>query len=278
MKLLVNISLILILFSCTSTKNISNNTSPKIKKITEAMRVKSSNRTREFALKNNINKISFYNQNGSVTEIHSYWLEDSISKLSKREVISLNENDKPIRGDVYDKDGQLIEYWICELDKNGRLTKKNTYNNFGEIKQVNFFIYDSNGNEIENSVNNASEYLVRKILSQYNSESQLIEVSIQEFYGGKNHIRNYSYKYDSKGNRIEQTSKGSDGTVSIFKNEYDDNDNHILMKAFDIDGTLQNEFEYKYIFDEFGNWITFESIMNGGQLVMIDERSIEYFN
>lgn len=240
------------------------------------MHVKSSNRTREFALKNNINKISFYNQNGTVTEIHTYWAEDSISKLSKREVISLNKNDKPIRGDVYDKDGQLVEYWIAKFDKNDNAIEYKTYNYNDLIVEFKTLSYDENGNETQHTILNPNGDTIRWSKSKYNSKNQLIENQGYSSFNNSLNVRRMSY--DNNGNINERIFTRPDGSVSIFKDEYDKNNNNILMKSFDIDGKPINEFSYEYTFDEFGNWITMKSNMNGGKLVMIYERSIDYFN
>lgn len=238
------------------------------------MHVKASNLTREIALKNNKNKISFYNQNGSLIEVHTYLSEDSISKLSKREVISFDTNDKPIRGNIYDENGQLKEYWIPLFDENDNIIEYKTFNSEERLIEIETFTYDANGNEIDHCFSDGSGQIKYGSKSKYNSKNQLIESHGYSTFGEFAVLRILTY--NEEGKVVERTDKRADGRVTIMKHDYDEKNKVIRTRLYDIEGNLTHETLNEYIYDAHGNWITQVNSFDG-KIIIVSERSIDYF-
>lgn len=275
MKQVISTLLVIMLFSCASTKNIGSHSSPKIKKITEATHYESLNLTRELALKDRINTITFYNKNGTVTETHHYLIGDSVSYLEKKEMISLNEDDKPISGHIYDKEGQLTQYWISKFDKNNNVVEYKKYNAKDSLIGMTILTYDDKGNEIEEIEKNASGEVKFGSKSKYNSKNQLIENQGYSASGEYTELRIASY--DEKGNVIEHKRIRADGRDSSSKSEFDEKNNITRVRVFDKDGNQTQESSYDIKYDEYGNWITVQSIHHN-QIFRIYERDIVYYD
>jgi hypothetical protein len=93
-------------------------------------------------------------------------------------------------------------------------------------------------------------------------------------------------KYDFRGNRLESAYLKANGMISwITKYQYDRYDNMIESRVFKSNRAVV-ESEYKYQFDETGNWVTrkekrevYVNILTAGINTsdMLTERTIEYY-
>lgn len=274
MKSALSIFSLFIIFSCASTKSTNDASEPPvIKKITEAFYVKSEkNINREFALKNRITKISFYIQKGSIIEEQQFRSDSDTSYISRKTITSRNQNDEPLKGYIYGEDNQLKEYWIPLLDEKSNVVEYRTYNTNDELIKIQNISYDESGNEIENVQCDANGYVKFWIESKYNSENQIIE---HQNYSSAGILYRY-FSYDERGNRIKHTVVTPDRGTTIINYEYDENDNIIVVKAFDSEGNLKNESRYEYVFDKYGNCITTKNI-HSTETEFIYQRSIEYY-
>ena len=81
----------------------------------------------------------------------------------------------------------------------------------------------------------------------------------------------YYYKYDPKGNLIEEIDWANDKT----NYKYDDNDNQIEAYTHFADGRKNKE-TFQYIYDNEGNWIKCVNY-DDGEPVYIHERTLNYY-
>jgi hypothetical protein len=88
----------------------------------------------------------------------------------------------------------------------------------------------------------------------------------------------HTFKYDVKGNKIEEiiynASNGSLSSKNTYK--YDEKGNNIERNTYDGDGSLRVKNTYKYEFDATDNWIKQTSTTNG-KSYYLTERVIEYY-
>jgi hypothetical protein len=64
-----------------------------------------------------------------------------------------------------------------------------------------------------------------------------------------------TYKYDDKGNKIEENSYKTDGSLNYrWTYKYDNKGNKIERNTYNSDGSLGDKTTYKYEFDKQGNW------------------------
>lgn len=137
----------------------------------------------------------------------------------------------------YDSDNNLIG-WYKEDEKDGSLSLMETYK------------YDANGKEIEQkyfddgSLSSITKYI-------YNNLGNLTERNENSIGGNSSVIT--IYKYDDKGNEIEQISTGN-------------SDNELIKRNY----------IYKYEYDKAGNWLRKIDFLDG-KAEQIKEREIEYY-
>jgi hypothetical protein len=88
----------------------------------------------------------------------------------------------------------------------------------------------------------------------------------------------WTYKYDDKGNQIELNSYNSDGSLSIkWTYKYDDKGNKIEENSYNSDGSLISKWTFIYEFDKQGNWIKRIDFKNEIPEFIL-EREYEYYN
>lgn len=233
----IPICVFIAIISCTSNKISHNSDSPKIQKIIETSPYFSdSNKNREIALRDFIQTISFYNKEGEISEKHHYSLKDGIFVLFSKELIGFDKNGKPEKGNIYDMDGNLLEYWISTTDEKSNSTEVKTFNEKQIVIKTQKISYDENGNKIEKTVYNSNSSQFSTEL-KYNDKNQLTEYLNHSTSGTAKRI----FNYDENGNQIEQIHTKSDGEIITLKFGYDDKNNQISTKSFDPQGNLKNE-------------------------------------
>ena len=85
----------------------------------------------------------------------------------------------------------------------------------------------------------------------------------------------YTYRYDEKGNKTEQTTYNPDGSLNKNTYKYSENGKLTEVNEYDSDGSLHSTSKYEY--DNQGNWIKridFEDAIPKHIL----EREYEYYN
>ncbi len=264
---------VFILLSCNTTKNVAESKNKKLgfKKVVEAMYSPNENiENRDLVLKEKITEITYYDRNGDVMEYHNYEVDGTLWRITK---ITRDKNGKPLKGVTTDSKGQLLSYWTTKIDSMGNITEYYTFNSKNELTDIQKSKFDKKGNEIELVLEVLDFGYTNRTKFRYNALNQLIEM--EDYNGAQNKTEIRTYKYDKKGNEIEELLTRDDGSMLLFNNEYDKNSNLISNKWFE-EGEQTHETSFSYVYDYKGNWITKKRSSNG-KLGLIWERKIEYY-
>jgi hypothetical protein len=86
-----------------------------------------------------------------------------------------------------------------------------------------------------------------------------------------------TYKYDEKGNKIEENIYNDDGSLAFKKTyKYDEKGNKIESNKYNADGSLSPKYTITYKYDIMGNWIK-QTTIKDGKPTQLSERVIEYY-
>lgn len=186
------------------------------------------------------NRIIKFSEAGMVKEVLMYSVDGGLLK-------SISLNDKIIGYNSYYKNGTLISKVMYEFDSLGREIEQITYNFAGKITSKCTFEYDQNGNQTTINFFNEDEKPTTKVINIFDEKNNLIEKSILQ----KNKIIISSvYKYDDKGNEIEEIRDQKSPPLKITKSssyEFDLNGNWITRTNFSngvVNSILVREFRY----------------------------------
>ena len=212
-----------------------------------------------------------YNENGNLITIYDI---DSLENKYKNYSFEYNENGNliTIQDEIilsekeyeYDKKGNNININYRTSGANSYLKEIFTYNEKGNVKEKQQHFekkshLDTKSNFFYDKEGNMSEYYL------YNANGDL--------------ERRDSYKYDEKGNRTNWIKYNSnESVVFMVKYEHDEYGNMTKYINIDyIDGeTLSYQRDYKYNYDEMGNWVQRVEYEFGLPSYII-EREIEYY-
>ena len=142
----------------------------------------------------------------------------------------------------YDNSGNIIE--VSEYDKEGILiSKKNyKYNSKGsKIEEVS--TYDTTHNPLEPRKNDGPCCETRYIYN-YNSNGKVIEK--KEVFENQNTFLSQSYKYDDKGNKIEEVSYRTYPLPEKITYKYDSIGNIIEEVRYDKNGIIYRKLGFEY--------------------------------
>jgi hypothetical protein len=217
----------------------------------------------------------------------------------KGEVKSIVESYEPASKEAEPKYKNFLAY-----NEDGNLVEGKLYYNDSLIFN-NVFVYDGKNKLVEKNIYNADS-LQEKIRYSYSS-SDNIAGSLDYNFKNKTVVK-YIYTYDNRNNITEIDGWNSIDSVkktNTLKNnyKYDDKDNVIEERHFDIKGNLVGKplstydgqgnliavdiygqafnrggqkFTYKYDFDKTGNWIK-QMISSNDTLMGTKNRAIEYY-
>jgi len=116
--------------------------------------------------------------------------------------------------------------------------------------------------------------LYSKYVYKYDDKGNKMEMN--QFDSNGNLKLKDTYKYDDSGNQIESNWYDSKGKL-IYKStyQYDKNKNKIERKSV-FSGSREHKLIYKYVFDDFDNWII-KLEYEDDKPQVITERLIEYY-
>lgn len=243
--------------------------------------------TRENAFEQELDKAEFYNENGFLIE---YWLYNINGTIYEKTKLENDDKGRLLKTNTYDNSGVLKSYLETEFDNNGNIIFKRIYNSENEITFIQKNEYDSRGNNIRSSFTafdfnetKENQFIKRiesdsiktyKTLRKYNSKNQLIEKTEFEPDGKIDRVE--TFKYDEKGNEVESELKMFNGNYFKYVSNYNERNNISTQKTIGKNGSIEQQYNWEYLYDERNNWITKKSFSNG-QLVSIWERKIEYY-
>jgi hypothetical protein len=87
-----------------------------------------------------------------------------------------------------------------------------------------------------------------------------------------------TYKYDEKGQVYESDLTRANGDFILFKSIYNENGDLTDNIWYSKEGSIINHTKIKYVYDEYGTWITKERSSDDEEADYIWERKIKYYN
>lgn len=189
---------------------------------------------RGFNRKRELTEELIYNSNGSLRSISTFK--------------SLNNNS--VLESIFQPTGELKFKQIANFNDNGKLVEKIRFNLDGETLVRNLYLYDENGNRIEDK---------------------------QYFNTDKDPSIKTEYKYDALGNKIEEYMYNpEDNLIAKWFSKYDDQNSLVEENYYYADGSLSAQEIYFYEFDKKGNWIQ-QIVVSQGVPKYIVIREIRYY-
>ncbi|WP_299316035.1 hypothetical protein [uncultured Aquimarina sp.] len=272
MKILINIIIIGLIYSYSSTKTPVILKESTFKSIIQASysAKRSGELTREQAFNQSLDRKNFYNEKGELIE---YWKYEIDGSIYQKVNLEKNQQGKLIKSTSYDKEGNLKSSTKTEFDSNGNIVKYKIYNTNNELSSTQDNEYDSNGNILSVLRTSVTSNRAFKTTSKYNLKNQLIEETDFKPDGSIKDVR--TFKYDDNGNEIESDLTKANGNYTKFISEYDKNNNIISQYWYNKDGSQKHWTSFSYEYDENNNWITKKRYSNG-ELGFVWERKIEY--
>ncbi len=175
---------------------------------------------------------------------HKEFYSSELAKVTKMEYNSL---DKCTKSFEYSEDGELVEFLKCTYSEEGYPLGENYYDGDGELKYRLESECDKNGNPIVirefnaeekltslvrqkfNSDNKPTEYISYdaegdvdyEIFLIYNSNGKLSRQLQRNYFEDHEYVYETVYKYDAKGNLIEQVDSSHNGGRTRYLFSYD---------------------------------------------------------
>ncbi|MDH3380450.1 MAG: hypothetical protein OEQ39_26335 [Gammaproteobacteria bacterium] len=166
----------------------------------------------------------------------------------------------------YNQDGQLIE--IRGLDQ------------IGNVKSVQKFRYDSEGELQEVRSSTSDNVTIERKVYSYDISKCTVDVTHEFYFEGKmRSAKKYRLKY-SRGKLVSRVRLVSDGTSDSTTYSY--NSSGLLTKV-EFSGSFSYSYEYDYDLDRRGNWITrtgrlqYPGVENGDRRPRLSRRVIDYY-
>lgn len=192
------------------------------------------------------NKYTYkYDKNGNLIEYKNH-LGNTFNRVT---IFLYDENGNLIEETLNDPDGNLINKWTKEYDEKGKLIKSVYYYSSGKIDNKKVYKYDTNNNLTEEIITDSNNNVLGEEYHKYDENGRKIEVKMNlPSYGGMK-VKSF-YKYDDKGNLIEQidnTSMGFEKKKITTKFEYDEYKNWIKTTYFKKNkpyGIIERSIEY----------------------------------
>jgi hypothetical protein len=176
---------------------------------------------------------------------------NSLRQFSYVAIEKFGEISKGERGSEISKNMEII------FNENGNEIEINQWESSGNRGIKRILKYDIKGNLIEENSYNPDGSLLAKVKLEYDDKGNKVGLN-RSFPAYLGYVENEIYKYDSKGNLIEENHYNPDGLTFMVKREYDDKGNEVETNRYNPDGSLGGKWTHKY--DSKGNLIEDNSV------------------
>jgi YD repeat-containing protein len=181
---------------------------------------------------------------------------------------------------LFDGAGKLFLKTVCDYDKNGNETAEINYTQVMERDKLRDAVldktvwqYDKDGNKTKEQYLEGDSAVIRTTYFTYDASGN-ITTRINSENGFK---LKTAYKYDGKGNQVEETQFDATGKVATrILTGYDEKGNITEQTFFDKDDRLETHIVFSLTYDQQGNWIRKVQTNNNKQ-VGITDREIVYY-
>jgi hypothetical protein len=212
---------------------------------------------------------------------------DTDGKLIEKSQLSPQGDIKSITKYTYDKDGNLLNSKTYDSKDNLLSQTGLTYNDKGQVTEV-LFTNIEGGSKVRTVKSyNKKGFLSKKKTyfdeNEFNREQRFIyndsnRVEAERIYeteDGKSFDEEWKYKYDAKGNKIEEALHDNAGNMlSSTIYQYNEHGN-VVSETVKSDGT-STTVTYEYVYDKKGNWKRKTKKENGREKIFLSKR-IEYY-
>jgi len=212
-----------------------------------------------------------YDNVGNLLEINDY----HNGKLETRHTYRYNDNSKCIKESDYDEYGRLKVEQVMKYDERGNRTEMTEYNTADGSEVRHYYKYNAAGKcteEYEYATATAKKY--KKTLNFYDQQNNLIE--IKQY--AENGVQLYEGRFDSYGNHLADIAYNPDGSLHdqiTAEYKYDSRGNEIEEMLHYTDGASAASIS-KYEYDMANNWIK-KTVFEDGEATRLIEREIEYY-
>lgn len=240
----------------------------------------------------NIESAMQFNENGNILNVRKL---DFDGNLSHEEKYEYNENGIKIRYVWNNLEDDYKEEIIYKLNQDDEIFESIFSSDYGNDKTS--YLYDDNGNKIEELKYDSSGKLIYKRLFEYNKSGSLIEEKrfneenlsgiykyndsgkvIEESwidYAGE--ITKCIYKYDKRGNNTKIICSDSDGKiVDKVMNKYNQMNDKVRSEITDEVSNRYYSSSWEYNYDIHGNW-TEKIVHIYKKPTFFIERKIKYY-
>lgn len=209
----------------------------------------------------------------SVREI-SYAVEQNGENLEKKSVetllpnsfIRFNSQGDYLLIERYNSALELVGYDAYSYRQNPRMDEMQEFNAEGKLLLTLISSVDEKGNTKDIRFYDEKNNIARNVVYKYDRKNRRTERRVVD-KGVLN--ERFTYKYDSKGNMIEQLSYFANGQVAQkWVLQYDDNQNNTKTETYDDKGNLQKIMLFQY--DTKKNKIS-QKIMDSNDILLQEE-------
>ena len=211
-------------------------------------------------VKSDLNKLNLIGKVKSVLLLQTFIIDNNGKENNdkiKSHFILYDEIGNIIGSELYN-DGKLSAKYVRKYNNQGKLIDETSYDPFGNINENTTHTYDEKGNPAE--FHQKSRTFEYKTSSLYDEKGNIIQQT-ENHTGSKQAIRTFTYKYDSKGRKVEEVESNNpqrpitytyDKNGNMVKKEidhmfkYDINGNTLEEIEIDSDGKVKNKILCKY--------------------------------
>lgn len=189
--------------------------------------------------------------------------------------IFFSESGRKTEEDYLRKDGGLRYKSLFFYDKKGNKVEEKAYKPDGKLWYNKYSVFDNNGKIIAEKLFKGDS-LVNKWVYKYDTKGNKIDE--ERYLSDEQHLSiRVTYQYDEKGNKIEETMYNREGGLIVkWISKYNIHGMQIEEKYLNAAGVIEATESYQYVFDKPGNWIQ-QIVYEDGQPKYIVERVIEYY-
>ena len=214
-----------------------------------------------------------FDEKGYKIETNRY---NKVGQLSQKVIYKYDEQGKRIVRDVYNSFGKIQMKYMYVYDDRGSKTAYNSYTPTGKLHDTYQYLNDDKGRMIQELWTKSDKTFGLKYTFEYDAKGQVTKTC--QYTKDANTLDNCTaYKYDKSGNIVELEIFKSNGDLKrkqVIK--YDNKGNEINVRNFDENGNFIDERNYKYQYDEKGNWVERIEYINDFPKALIEREFIYY--
>jgi hypothetical protein len=215
--------------------------------------------------------IKEYDNVGNLLETNDY----HYGRLETRHTYRFDDNSHCIKESDYDENGKLKWEETLKYDANGHKTEVLDFNTIDGTEVRHYFKYSDMGKPIEEDeygAENSTKF--KRTLNFYDEAGNIIEIKQYS----ENGVQIYEGRFDRYGNHLADIAYNEDGSLHdkiTAEYRYDTKGNEIEEALHYTDGTGATSIS-KYQYDAMNNWVK-KTVFEEGEATRLIEREITYY-